>query len=121
MAETDSILERKEAEKRQKLKASNKKAQAEVERKNAQNTARLQAQRVQALRSEVFAAARSGDFAKVKKGVWENNVDAAGGEIKKGAEEFVSRPPADPLETLMHIAASRGDADLVEWLHSHSK
>lgn len=116
-----SSLERQDAEKRQKQKASNKKAQAEASRKNAETTARNLAQHVQALRSTVFAAARNGDAEKVKKGVWEDNVDAAGGEVKKGSEEFVSKQPADPSETLMHIAASRGDVDLVEWLDSHSK
>lgn len=115
------MIERQEAERRQKVKASNKKAQAEASRKTAETKARLQYERVQTLRSEVFAAARNGDAAKVKMGVWENNVDAAGGEIKKGAEEFVKNPPTDPLESLMHIATARGDAGLVELLDTHSK
>ena len=57
----------------------------------------------------------------MKKGIWEDNVDAAGGEVKKGSEEFVSKMPADSLETLMHIAASIGDADFVQWLDDHSQ
>ena len=81
----------------------------------------MQQQRGQALRSATFAAARRGDAKQVKKGVYEDNVDAAGGEVKKGCEEFVTTPPADPKETLMHIAAKNGDADLVEWLDAHSK
>ena len=123
MAENSKLPseERRKAEKRQKAKASNKKAQAEASRKNAESTARLQAQRVQVLRSEMFAAARSGDFPKVKRGIWEDDVDAAGGEIKKGSEEFVSKVPTDPSETLMHIAASKGDADFVQWLDDHSQ
>lgn len=72
-------------------------------------------------RSAVFNAARAGDASKVKKGVWEDDVDAAGGEVKRGCERFVSSPPKDPQETLLHIAARNGDADLVEWLDAHSK
>lgn len=81
---------------------------------------RTQLQRAQSLRSATFAAARAGDAEKVKSGVYEDNVDAAGGEIKKGCEEFVTVPPVDRKETLMHIAVKNGDADLVEWLDNHS-
>ncbi|EGN93280.1 hypothetical protein SERLA73DRAFT_189828 [Serpula lacrymans var. lacrymans S7.3] len=72
------------------------------------------------LRSAVFTAARSKDTEKVKKGVWEDNVDPSGGEIKAGCEEFVHVHPKDPQETLLHIAAFNGDADMVEWLDAHS-
>lgn len=120
--EVDGILftERQEAEKRQKAKKANKKGQAEVSRKKAEDTVRTQQQRGQTLRSSIFAAARSGDSEKVRKGIWEDSVDAAGGEIKKDCEAFVATPPNDPKETLMHIAVKHGDADLVEWLEAHS-
>lgn len=81
---------------------------------------RQQQQKAQTIRSEVFAAARKGNVEKVKKGVWENSVDAAGGEIKRGGEDFVKNPPKDTLETLMHICARDGNAELLEWLDTHS-
>ena len=115
------LTERREAEQRQKVKKANRKGEAEASRKKAECAARMQQQRGQALRSATFAAARVGDAKQVKKGVYEDNVDAAGGEVKKGCEEFVTTPPADPKETLMHIAVKNGDADLVEWLDAHSK
>ncbi len=58
---------------------------------------------------------------KVKKGIWEDNIDAAGGEIRKGCEAFVKVPPEDPKETLLHIAARCGDTDLLKWLDTHSE
>ncbi|KAI0336488.1 hypothetical protein GY45DRAFT_1315875 [Cubamyces sp. BRFM 1775] len=112
--------ERREAEERQRQKASAKKAEAEASRKSAENKARQRQEQLQTLRSKAFAAARRKDSAAVKKAVWEENVDAAGGEIRQGAEAFVKNGPADPEETLMHIAAKNGDLDLVEWLDSHS-
>ncbi|KAI8998675.1 hypothetical protein BD414DRAFT_129948 [Trametes punicea] len=111
--------ERREAEERQRLKAFTKKAEAEASRKTAEQKARAQQEHLQSLRSKVFAAARRKDFATVKKGVYEENVDAAGGELRKGAEVFVKNPPADPKETLLQIAAKNGDLDLVQWLGSH--
>ncbi|KAI0320718.1 hypothetical protein OF83DRAFT_1047475, partial [Amylostereum chailletii] len=72
------------------------------------------------LRSEVFAAARRNDPERVKKGVWEDEVDAAGGEVKVGHGEFVKKMPVDRKETLLHIAAKHGDASLVEWLNAHN-
>lgn len=72
--------ERRAAEERQRTKASNKKAQAEVSRKIAESKARALLEQSQTIRSAVFAAARSGDAQKVKKGVYEDHVDAAGGE-----------------------------------------
>jgi len=112
--------ERKEAEERQRMKAAVKKAEAENQRRRAAETAQLQRQRVQTLRSAAFAAARAGDASKVKKGVWEDEVDPAGGEIKMGCENYVAVQPEDPMETLLHIAARSGDADLVKWLDAHS-
>lgn len=114
-------LERKAAETRQKAKASNKKAQAEASRKTAETKAREQLERSQTLRSVVFAAARTGDSQKVMKGIYEDHVDAAGGEVKRGCDAFVNHEPKDPSETLSHIAAARGDADLLEWLDTHGK
>ena len=113
--------ERKEAEARKHKKATAKKAQAEASRQSAKNTALQQQQRTQILRSETFAAARRSDSNKVKKGIWEDGVDAAGGEIKRGGEEFVKTIPKDPQETLMHISARNGDADLLQWLVAHSE
>ena len=106
--------ERQQAEQRQRVKASAKKAEAAASRKTAAEKARAQQEQLQALRSEIFAAARRKDVAAVKKGLWEDNVDAAGGEIRKGAEALSKAHPVDPKETLMHIAAKNGDLDLVE-------
>lgn len=114
------LPEKEEREQRQKAKKANKKGEAEALRKKAADAVRTQQQRAQTLRSATFAAARAGDAAKVKKGVWEDNVDAAGGEVRKGCEGFVTTAPADPKETLMHIAVKNGDADLVQWLDAHS-
>lgn len=111
--------EKKEAEERQRMKAFNKKAQAAASQKSAEQKARAQREHLQALRSEIFTAARRGDPEKVKKGVWEDNVDAAGGEVRKGSEDFLQSLPEDKSETLMHIAAKNGDADLIEWLDTH--
>ena len=69
---------------------------------------------MQTLRSQIFAAARKGDAATVRRGVWEQNVDAAGGELLKGSDAPVRSRPTDLKETLMHIAARNGDLDLVE-------
>lgn len=113
--------EKKEAEARQKAKKAKKKGQAEASRKNAETAAQTLLCRAQALRSATFAAARAGDAAKVKKSIYEDNVDAAGGEIKKGCEEFVTSPPNDLKETLMHIAVKSNDPELVDWLDAHSK
>lgn len=57
----------------------------------------------------------------MKKGVWEDAVDAAGGEVTTGGAQFVQAPPSDPQETLLHIAARNGDHALVKWLDEHSK
>ncbi|TFY56905.1 hypothetical protein EVJ58_g7351 [Rhodofomes roseus] len=113
--------ESRQAEERQRVKVAQKKAQAAASQKSVEEKARTREQHLQRLRSEIFAAARRGDSARVKKGVYEDNVDAAGGEIRKGGEKFVETLPNDPRETLLHIAAKCGDAELVEWLDSHGK
>ena len=92
-----------------------------MKRKKAEDAIRAQLERGQALRSATFAAARVGDVEKVKKGVYVDEVDASGGEMKRGGEEFIKHVPEDSKETLLHIAAKRGDAGLVAWLDSHSK
>lgn len=116
----DLYSERREAQKRQRTKASAKKASAEASRKTAEEKVRAQQEQMQTLRSQIFDAARKGDAATVRKGVWEQNVDAAGGEIRQGSEAFAKSRPADPKETLMHIAARNGDLDLVEYLGKYS-
>lgn len=72
------------------------------------------------LRSKAFAAARKGDAEQVRKAVWEDGIDAAGGEVKPGTEEFVQMAPKDPRQTLLHLAVIHGDLGLVEWLDRHS-
>lgn len=117
--EMEREQERLEAEKRQKNKVEAKKAQAEAVRKSSEERAKLLLRQAQTIRSSVFAAAREGNSAKVKKGIWEDTVDAAGGEVKPGSTEFVKNHPRDPKETLLHIASTSGDLELVEWLDSH--
>ncbi|KAF8969839.1 hypothetical protein BDZ97DRAFT_1914962 [Flammula alnicola] len=112
--------ERLEAEQRQKSKIEAKKAQAEAARRSSEERAKEIQRKAQETRSSVFAAARRGESEKVKKGVWENAVDAAGGEIKSGCSTFVKNKPQDLQETLLHIATKNGDLDLVKWLDSHS-
>ncbi|TFK30138.1 DnaJ-domain-containing protein [Coprinopsis marcescibilis] len=111
--------ERLAAEQRQKQKQEAKKSRAEAEKKKAEDIARTMAQKAQRLRSEAFEAARAGDAVKVKHSVWELSVDASGGEIKVGAETFVTKRAEDPKQTLLHIAATNGDLDLVQWLSTH--
>lgn len=108
------------ADERQKVKTEQKKAQAEAQRQKAEKTARALRQKIQKTRSAVFAAARIGDAAKVKKGIWEDDVDAAGGEVKTGCDEFVNPKPKDSQEALLHIATKNGDLELVQWLDAHS-
>ncbi|KAF8163466.1 hypothetical protein B0H34DRAFT_695572 [Crassisporium funariophilum] len=111
--------ERLQAEKRQKSKVAAKKAQAEEARESSNQRARLVKQQGQAKRSSAFVAARQGDAVKAKKAIWEDAVDAAGGEVKPGCGDFVQPPPRDPQETLLHIATSNGDSELVKWLDTH--
>lgn len=119
--EEERKQERLEAEQRQRQRVSQKKAQAEASKKNAAQRVRQLLERSQKNRSATFSAARGGDGEKVKNGVYVDEVDAAGGELKRGAEEFLEVPPKDPQETLLHIAADQGDLDLVEWLIRHSE
>ena len=116
------ILDRQQAEQRRAEQLVKKKAQAEQAKRDKDKAARDQKLRTQKIRSAVFLAARKGDEEKVKKGIYEDSVDAAGGEVKRGNEDLLdkSKFPQDPLETLLHIAASRGNKQLVEWLIDHS-
>ena len=98
-----------------------RKAEAEARKRTGEKVAQRAREGAQSRRSDVFAAARGGDADRVRKGVWEDGVDAAGGEVKRGHGQFVKAIPADPFQTLLHIAASRGDAGLVEWLNAHSE
>ncbi|KAF8212016.1 hypothetical protein K438DRAFT_1957806 [Mycena galopus ATCC 62051] len=109
-----------EMDREKEAKVEAKKAQAEAQRSKAENAARTLQQQAQTKRSAVFAAARTGKQEKVKTGVWEDNVDAAGGEVKTGCAAFVKTAPQDPQETLLHIAARNGSKELVEWLDAHS-
>lgn len=111
--------ERKAAEKRQKAKAEEKRAQSKAQQKQAKEVVQTLQQKRQILRSAIFAAARKGDAAQVKKGIWEDEIDAAGGEVKRGCEQFATLPK-DNQETLLHLAAFQGNRDLVEWLDTHS-
>lgn len=115
------LPERLAAEERQRTKTESKKSQAEAQRKKGEAAARVQLEKVQTERSAAFAAARVGDAEKVKKGVWEDAIDAAGGEVKLGCHKFVHSLPVDPKEALLHIAARSGDADLVKWLDAHGR
>jgi hypothetical protein len=111
-------LERIEAEQRQKSKIEAKRAQVEAARRCSEEKARVLLHKAQENRSSVFAAARAGHSAAVKKGIWEAAVDVTGGEVKPGSSKAALK---DPKETLLHIATRHGDLDLVKWLDSHSK
>ncbi|KAK0205709.1 hypothetical protein IW262DRAFT_648600 [Armillaria fumosa] len=108
------------AEQRRKEKLKAKKAKAAARRRQAKQAIRIHLQKAQTLRSAVFTAAREDNATKVKAGIWEEDVDAAGGEIKRDCERFVSQRPKDPQETLLHIAALKGDHELVVWLDAHN-
>lgn len=117
----DCDIERLATEQRQKAKAKDRKAQARASSKATAKAKEAAQKRAQTTRSAVFAAARKGEAAKVKKGIWEDDVDAAGGEVLDGHLLFVPSMPSDLKETLLHIATKKGDAELVVWLDSHSK
>ncbi|KAJ7724464.1 hypothetical protein DFH07DRAFT_854853 [Mycena maculata] len=119
-AERDRERDRVAAEERQKAKVEAKRAQAEAQRSKAEAAVQSLQQQAQTKRSAVFAAARAGKPEKVQSGVWEDGVDAAGGEVKAGCDAFVKTKPKDPQQTLLHIAARNGDEALVEWLDAHS-
>lgn len=110
----------KDAATRQKEKTKRKRERAKQELQAAAKVLASQQESVQGLRSKVFAAARNGNADVVKKGVWEQDVDPSGGEIKPGCDHLVRQKPSDPRETLLHIAARHGDKELLEWLGSHS-
>lgn len=112
--------ERKEAEQRKREKSASKKAEAEARRRKAAESLEVRQRRAQTLRSVAFAAARAGDAQRVKKAIWEDLVDPAGGEVKLGCDSFIRTQPQDPTETLLHIATQNGDVDLVKWLDAHS-
>lgn len=123
-AKAAKIYEREEEAR----KAANRKA-AKANKKKSENEERLKkdAERVkdaklqaQVKRSRVFTNARKGDSEGVKRGIWEDCVDASGGEIFDTEELEGFAPPVDPKETLLHIAARLGDNVLVEWLVDHS-
>jgi len=118
-AQREREREMSAAAERREQKAFNKKAKAEAERETAAKSARSQQERLQMLRSAVFVAARNGDVDKVKKGIWEDMVDAAGGEMSNGCASLVHEETQDKLETLMHIIAKQGNKELLEWLGSH--
>ena len=113
--------ERVRSEARKQDAAKTKKAKGEKQRKDAQIKVANARQASQKKRSNVFAAARAGDSNAVKKGIWEEQVDASGGEILPDHDEYVAHKPDDCKETLLHIAADKGDFELVEWLQSHSE
>jgi hypothetical protein len=117
---THWFSETRAAEERRKHKAEAKRVEVEALRTSAAQTLRSQQQKSQMVRCNVFAAARRGDAEQVRKGVWEDGVDAAGGEVKPGMEEFVRVPPKDPRQTLLHLAVVHGDVGLIEWLDRHS-
>ncbi|KIK57672.1 hypothetical protein GYMLUDRAFT_45835 [Collybiopsis luxurians FD-317 M1] len=119
LKQQDRQKERTAAEQRQKAKNGERAAKAKAQREQAEDVARAQREKAQMNRSTVFQAARKGDVDQVKQGVWEDNVDAAGGEVKPGHEDFVKIMPNDAQETLLHIAARQGDTDLVKWLDAH--
>jgi len=108
-------------EERRKQKRAAKKSQAKAKAREAEQTAQRMKERAQTLRSNVFQAARDKNSVKVKDGIDEFSVDASGGEVRTGCEEFVKILPDDPRETLLHIATKNGDADLVEYLDRHGK
>ncbi|KAF8831174.1 hypothetical protein HHX47_DHR1000106 [Lentinula edodes] len=119
LKEQDRKQERLAAEQRRKTKNGEKKAKAHAQRQQAEDAARSQREKIQKNRSAVFQAAREGRVEDVKKGIWENDVDAAGGEVKSGHEDFVHTVPKDPKETLLHIAVRKGNLELVDFLDKH--
>ncbi|KAG8907400.1 hypothetical protein FRB99_004425 [Tulasnella sp. 403] len=115
----NSAESRKAKAERQK---ESRKATAEANRVASEKKAREALERRQKTRSDVFEAARRGDDDAVRKGIWESNVDAAGGEALKGGDDLIANKADnwDPLETLLHIAVSRGGLALVQWLVDHN-
>lgn len=126
-AERKRVRER-ERQEEARTAASRRQAKADARKTDREEKIRADAERVkqakldvQKKRLAVFAAARKGQYEAVKKGVWEEDVDAAGGEVRSGAEDAVKPSPRDPKETLLHIVARLGNQEIVEWLVDHSK
>jgi hypothetical protein len=71
-------------------------------------------------RSAIFAVARAGRWEQVKKGIWEDCVDADGVEVLSGLEEIMPKPK-EPKETLLHLAAKAGVTDVFKWLVDHGE
>ena len=71
-------------------------------------------------RSTIFIAARAGRWEQVRKGIWEERVDANGGEVLTGLEEIIPKPK-DPKETLLHLAAKAGIMTVFKWLVDHGE
>lgn len=115
-----ALPEMKDAATRQKEKAKRKREKAKQDHEMAAEVLASQQENRQVLRSKAFAAARNGDADIVKRGVWEQDVDPSGGEIKPGCDHSVRRKPSDPREMLLHVTARHGDKNLLEWLGSHS-
>lgn len=113
--------ERQQAQDRRKQKKATKKAQAEAKAQKEEQKVQILKERAQTLRSDIFQAARERNSAKVKDGISDFSVDASGGEVRTGCEKFVKVLPNDLQETLLHIAAKNGDADLVAYLDRHGK
>ena len=109
----DSTESAKAAERRQSKKTA-KRDRANAEREAAATRAREAKTLAQSKRSAVFAAAREGRSDVVRRAVWEEGVAESGGEAITA--DYALPAGVDRLETLLHIAAKRGDLELVRWL-----
>lgn len=114
---TLDFAESRRAIERKKTKAAKKSAARAKSQQDAKAKAELAAMKRQELRSATFAAARAGDAAGVRKGVWDNSVDSSGPELI----QLQDGGGGAGKETLLHIAASLKDLELVEWLINHSE
>jgi len=95
--------QQKQAKKKKEVAAQAKAAKAATEKASARKAAAVKK------RAQVFKAARDGKFDLVKKGVWEDEIDAAGPESEASVEK----------ETLLHLVAKKGNTELVSWLLDH--
>lgn len=111
-------LESRLAAERQKAKAAKRNAAFAQSRVEAEKKLQNAKERRQYLRSDTFSSARRGDSANVRKRIYEDGVDAAGPEYINSDE--LSGQTAS-LETLLHIAATQKDLELVSWLIDHSE
>jgi hypothetical protein len=110
-----------EAAARRKAKAESKAAERAQSISQAAERTRQVLAKQQALRSSIFAAAKKGDAEAVKKGIYEDEVDAAGPEMLPGSDSKEAMKGANALETLLHIVVDNGDTKLAEWLLDHSQ